>query len=138
MTPEELEKLPKPLERTMNALEVSIMAEIVERIKEVSQITPVTDWLLNRLTAIGISKTQIKRLIGEAIKEAGLRARRRTACGRWKTSPRQPDSMYRWVLARRSLLRSLNTWNAVWIRLCWESPPEQRHIVRPSVRLLTR
>ncbi|MDB2032476.1 phage minor capsid protein [[Clostridium] symbiosum] len=73
MTPEELEKLPKPLERTMNALEVSIMAEIVERIKEVSQITPVTDWLLNRLTAIGISKTQIKRLIGEAIKEAGLR-----------------------------------------------------------------
>ena len=72
MTPNELEKLPKPLERTMTALELSIMAEIVERIKEASQITPVIDWLLVRLTAIGESKTRIKQLIGEAIKEADL------------------------------------------------------------------
>ena len=68
MTPNELEKLPKPLERTMTALELSIMNEIVQRIKETAQITPVIDWLLVRLTAIGESKTRIKRLIGEAIK----------------------------------------------------------------------
>lgn len=72
MTPDELEKLPKPLERTMTALELSIMAEIVERIKEAAQITPVIDWLLVRLTAIGESKTRIKQLIGEAINEADL------------------------------------------------------------------
>lgn len=72
MTPDEIEKLPKPLERTMTALELSIMAEIIERIKEVAQITPVTDWMLNRLTAIGKSKSRIKQLIGDAVKEADL------------------------------------------------------------------
>lgn len=72
MTPEELEKLPKPLERTMTALEISIMAEVVQRIKETAQITPVIDWMLVRLTAIGESKSRIKRLIGDAIKTAGL------------------------------------------------------------------
>lgn len=72
MTPEELEKLPKPLERTMSALELSIMEEVIERIREAAQVTPVIDWYLNRLTAIGESKTQMKRIIGEGIKEAGL------------------------------------------------------------------
>lgn len=72
MTPEELEKLPKPLERTMTALESSIMSEIVERIKYSSQITPVTDWLLIRLNIIGESKSKLKKEIGAAIKEAGL------------------------------------------------------------------
>ena len=72
MTPEELEKLPKPLERTMTALELSIMEEVIQRIKEVGQITPVIDWMLNRLAAIGESKSRIKQLIGEAVKEADL------------------------------------------------------------------
>ena len=72
MTPEELEKLPKPLERTMTALELSIMNEIIQRIKRTAQITPVIDWLLVRLTAIGESKSRIKKLIGEAIKAADL------------------------------------------------------------------
>lgn len=71
MTPEELEKLPKPLERTMTALEMSIMAEIVERIKKTAEVTPVIDWMLNRLDAIGESKSKIKRLIGEAVAESG-------------------------------------------------------------------
>lgn len=72
MTPGELEKLPKPLERTMTALELSIMAEIVERIKEAAQITPVTDWLIVRLVAIGNSKATIKQMIGDAIKTADM------------------------------------------------------------------
>ena len=72
MTPEELEKLPKPLERTMTALEMSIMTEIVERIKYSAQITPVTDWLLNRLTAIGESKSRIKKMIRESLSGAEL------------------------------------------------------------------
>ena len=72
MTPEELEKLPKPIERIMTALELSIMDEIVQRIKAAAQITPVIDWMLNRLVAIGESKSRIKRLIGNAIKDADL------------------------------------------------------------------
>lgn len=73
MSPEELEKLPKPLERTMTALELSVMNEVVQRIRESAQITPVTDWYLNRMVATGASKKRIKHLIGEAIKEADLK-----------------------------------------------------------------
>ena len=62
MTPEELEKLPKPLERTMTALELSIMDEIIQRIKETAQVTPVIDWLLIRMDAIGTSRIRIKQL----------------------------------------------------------------------------
>lgn len=72
MTPEELEKLPKPLERTMTALELSIMDEIIQRIKEMKKITPTIDWLLLRMMAIGNSKKQIKKIIGEAIEKADL------------------------------------------------------------------
>ena len=73
MTPDELEKLPKPLERIIRDLEMSIMQEIIERIKAVAQITPVTDWLLVRLSAIGTSKARIKHMIGEALIESDLR-----------------------------------------------------------------
>ena len=73
MTPEELEKLPKPLERTMSALELSIMEEIIKRLKEAEKITPVIDWYLNRLDAIGESRKQVKKLIGEGIQEAELK-----------------------------------------------------------------
>lgn len=72
MTPEELEKLPKPLERTMTALELSVMSEIIQRIKEVSQVTPVIDWLLIRMDAIGKSRTSIKQIIGKALEKTDL------------------------------------------------------------------
>lgn len=72
MTPEELEKLPKPLERTMTALELSIMDEIIQRIKEAAQITPVIDWLLIRMDAIGTSRIRIKQLIGKALERTDL------------------------------------------------------------------
>lgn len=73
MTPEELEKLPKPLERTMTALELSIMAEIVERIKATAQITPTIDWLLNRMNAIGASKRRIRSMIQDALEESAVK-----------------------------------------------------------------
>ena len=69
LTPEELEKLPKPLERTMTALELSIMDEIIQRIKEAAQITPVIDWLLVRMDAIGASRIRIKQLISKALEK---------------------------------------------------------------------
>lgn len=73
MSPEELERLPKPLERTMSALELAIMNEVVQRIKEAAQITPVTDWSLIRLTSVGVSKVKIKRMIEDALKETNLK-----------------------------------------------------------------
>lgn len=72
MTPEELEKLPKPLERTMTALELSIMEEIIDRIKRTAEITPLIDWLIVRLTAIGESKSRIRWLIGDALKQTDI------------------------------------------------------------------
>ena len=72
MTPEELEKLPKPLERTMTALELSVMDEIIQRIQAAAQITPLIDWLLVRMDAIGAGRARIKQLIGEGIRKAGL------------------------------------------------------------------
>lgn len=72
MTPEELEKLPKPLERIMTSLELDIMSEIIERIKEAQQITPVTDWLLNRLSIIGASKARVKQILHAALEAADL------------------------------------------------------------------
>ncbi|MDD3253817.1 MAG: phage minor capsid protein [Lachnospiraceae bacterium] len=73
MTPEELEKLPKPLERTMTNLELSIMAEIIDRIKNAAEITPVVDWLIIRLTAIGAGKRRIKKLISDALRESDIK-----------------------------------------------------------------
>lgn len=72
MTPEEMEKLPKPLERTMTALELAIMTEIINRIKAAAQITPVVDWLMTRLDAVKAGRARMKRIIGEAIAKAGL------------------------------------------------------------------
>lgn len=72
MTPEELEKLPKPLERTMTALELSIMDEIIQRIKEAAQVTPVIDWLLVRMDAIGKSRSGIRQMIGKALEKTDL------------------------------------------------------------------
>lgn len=72
MTPDELESLPKPTERTMTAMELAVMTEIVERIKNAGEITPLIDWTLGRLAAIGESKAKIKKIISNALKETDL------------------------------------------------------------------
>ncbi|MFR3649646.1 MAG: phage minor capsid protein [Enterocloster aldenensis] len=72
MTPEELEKLPKPIEQTMTALELSIMDEIIQRIKEATQVTPVIDWLLVRMDAIGKGHADIRQMIGRALEKTDL------------------------------------------------------------------
>lgn len=72
MTPDELEKLPKPIERIMTAMEMSIMAEIVERIENAGLITPLIDWTLSRVAAIGESKARIKKIISDTLKDSDL------------------------------------------------------------------
>lgn len=72
MTPDELEKLPKPTERIMTAMELAIMSEVVERIKNANEVTPLIDWTLGRLAAIGESKSRIKKIISNALIDTDL------------------------------------------------------------------
>lgn len=72
MTPSELERLPKPIERIITAMELAIMSEVVERIKNTEEITPLIDWTLGRVAAIGESKSKIKKIISNALKDSDL------------------------------------------------------------------
>lgn len=48
------------------------MDEIIQRIKETAKVTPVIDWLLIRMDAIGTSRIRIKQLIGKALEKTDL------------------------------------------------------------------
>jgi hypothetical protein len=72
LTPDELEKIPKPIERIMTAMEMSIMAEIVERIENAGVITPLIDWTIGRVAAIGESKARVKKIISNTLKDSDL------------------------------------------------------------------
>ena len=48
------------------------MNEMVERITNAALITPLIDWTLGRLIAIGESKSKIKKIIGEALQDIDL------------------------------------------------------------------
>ncbi|MBO5198051.1 MAG: phage minor capsid protein [Lachnospiraceae bacterium] len=67
MSPEEMEKLPKKLEKIFSNLELDVMGDIVERLKETKAITPAIDWMLLRMTAVGKSKNAIKKAIQKAL-----------------------------------------------------------------------
>lgn len=67
MTPEDMEKLPKPLERLMADLEMNIMAEVVDRIKDTKKITPTINYLLDRMYDIGVGKKHINDVIDDAL-----------------------------------------------------------------------
>ena len=67
MTPEDMEKLPKPLERLMADLEMNIMAEVVDRIKDTKKITPTINYLLDRVYDIGVGKKYINDVIDDAL-----------------------------------------------------------------------
>lgn len=72
MTPNELESLPKPIERTVTAMELAVMTEIAERIKNAGEITPLIYWMMNRTAALGESKARIKKIISDALKDTDL------------------------------------------------------------------
>lgn len=72
MTPEEMEKLPKPIEKIMSNLELSVMSDVVERIKNASKITPLINSKLNRLYELGKSKKEIRQFIERALKDSDI------------------------------------------------------------------
>ena len=70
MTPQEMEKLPKPLEKTISKLE--IMGEVVDRIKKAYEIAPVGEHMLDRLTVLDRSSSSIKKLLKEKLEQANI------------------------------------------------------------------
>lgn len=72
MTPQEMEKLPKPLERTVSKLELEVMGEVVDRIKKANEIAPVTGHMLDRLTVLGSVPAELKRIAKERLKQADI------------------------------------------------------------------
>ena len=72
MTPQEMEKLPKPLEKTISKLELEVMGEVVDRIKKAYKITPVGEHMLDRLTVLDRSSSSIKKLLKEKLEQANI------------------------------------------------------------------
>ena len=72
MTPQEMEKLPKPLEKTISKLEIEVMGEVVDRIKKAYEIAPVGEHMLDRLTTFGKSSVDLKKLLKEKLEQANI------------------------------------------------------------------
>lgn len=72
MTPQEMEKLPKPLEKTISRLELEVMGEVVDRIKKANEIAPVTGHMLDRLTVLGSVPAELKQMAKERLKQADI------------------------------------------------------------------
>lgn len=72
MTPQEMEKLPKPLEKTITRLEIEVMGEVVDRIKKAYEIAPVGEHMLDRLTVLDRSSSSIKKLLKEKLEQANI------------------------------------------------------------------
>jgi hypothetical protein len=73
MTPEELETLPKELEKLFSRLETQVMQEVVDRIKISGEIIPSVQHRLERLEALGVSRRKIQETIDAALKEANIK-----------------------------------------------------------------
>ena len=67
--PAEIEAMPLELEKLFRDLEERIMADVIRKLKANGQeITRATDWQLHRLHELGVSKTEIKEKIKDALK----------------------------------------------------------------------
>lgn len=63
-TPTEIEALPSVMEQLYRSLQLNIMSDLTERLKaNGEEITSATDWQINRLYELGVSKDEIDSLI---------------------------------------------------------------------------
>lgn len=60
LTPDELERMPKEIEKLMSNLELELMYDIIRKIKRAGTITRATDYQIYKLYQIGESKKAIK------------------------------------------------------------------------------
>ena len=73
MTPEELETLPKELEKLFSRLETQVMQEVVDRIKISGEIIPSVEYRLERLEALGVSRRKIQETIDAVLEDANIK-----------------------------------------------------------------
>lgn len=67
-TPQDLEKIPKELEKLFSQLEMDIMLDIIRRMKaNNNEITRTADYQIKRLYDLGVSKISIKKYIQTAL-----------------------------------------------------------------------
>lgn len=63
-TPTEIEALPSAMEQLYRSLQLNIMSDLTERLKDNGEeITSAADWQINRLYELGVSKDEIDSLI---------------------------------------------------------------------------
>lgn len=67
LSPNEIEALPKPLEKQFRNLENRIMADIVRRLKKANEMTSGSEYQVERLLNLGVSQKDIERLIGNIL-----------------------------------------------------------------------
>ena len=66
-TPEEMERMPKELEKLYSELEWRILSDIVRRIKRNGEVTRSADWQIHRWHELGESKQVIKQAIQDTL-----------------------------------------------------------------------
>jgi len=69
-TPSHLEQMPLPFERLMSDLEMSIMQDVIRRIKINNEITRSADWQIFRLIQMGKSQDFIQEQIKQALRKS--------------------------------------------------------------------
>lgn len=67
LTPEEMERMPKALEKLYSELEWRIMSDIIRRIKINGEVTRSADWQIHRWHELGESKKVIKQAIQDTL-----------------------------------------------------------------------
>ncbi|HAP78602.1 MAG TPA: hypothetical protein DCQ78_00060 [Ruminococcus sp.] len=67
LSPNEIEALPKPLEKQFRNLENRIMADIVRRLKKANEMTSGAEYQAERFLNLGVSQKDIERLIGNTL-----------------------------------------------------------------------
>ena len=66
-TPEEMEFMPRQIEKLYSDLEWRVMEDIIRRIKINGEVTRAADWQIYRLHELGESKEAIKSAIQDAL-----------------------------------------------------------------------
>lgn len=67
LSPNEIESLPKAIEKQFRELENRIMSDIVRRLKNAGEMTASAEYQVGRLLNLGISQKDIEKLIGDTL-----------------------------------------------------------------------
>ena len=67
LTPNELESLPKALEKHFSDLENRVMSDIVRRLKNAGEMTSSAEYQVGRLLSLGVTQNDIEKLIGNTL-----------------------------------------------------------------------